>query len=183
VWQDQRDGQWDLYAQRFFRTGIADPAWPIDGRAISTANLDQVNHTVVPDGAGGAIVAWQDNRTAAGPFGDDGEIFAQAIKGSGQLGDPPVGVPFEPASAFDLGSMNPLRAGPVTMHFTLPSASSAMLEVFDVAGRRVAAREVGSLGAGTHAVNLGSEWALPGVYFVRLSQERLTTVRKIVLLR
>jgi hypothetical protein len=184
VWQDQRNGQWDLYAHRFFRTGVADPAWPIDGRAISTANRDQVNHTLVPDGTGGVIVAWQDDRTNAGPFGDDGEIFAQAIKGIGQLGDPPVGVPLETSFDFDLRSTNPLLAGAVTIRFTLPSASPALLEVFNVAGRRVAGREVGSLGAGTHVVNLGSGWkAVPGVYFVQLSQERLTTVRKIVLLR
>ena len=38
--------------------------------------------------------------------------------------------------------------------FTLPSAESARLELIDVAGRRVASRDVGALGAGQHAVNL-----------------------------
>jgi hypothetical protein len=181
VWLDQRDGTWNIYGQRFFRTGIVDPAWPVDGRAITTANKNQVGHTVIADGAGGAILAWQDNRTEAGEFGDDGEIFAQAIKGSGQLGDPPVSVPGDATFDFALRSANPLRSGAMLVRFTLPSSTPASLEVFNVAGRRVAGREVS--GAGAHALDLGTGWnAVPGVYFVRLSQGPLASVRRIILL-
>jgi hypothetical protein len=65
---------------------------------------------------------------------------------------------------------------------TLPDASPARLEVLDVGGRRVFARDVGALGPGSHLVNLASGQALaPGVYLLRLSQGgRARTVRAVV---
>jgi thiosulfate/3-mercaptopyruvate sulfurtransferase len=51
----------------------------------------------------------------------------------------------------------------------LPSAAPARLELIDVRGRAVAAREVG--GAGPHVVNLGEGLRLPaGIYMIRLVQ-------------
>jgi hypothetical protein len=59
----------------------------------------------------------------------------------------------------------------VRVSFALPTGEQAMLEIVDVAGRRAATREVGSLGAGRHTVDLGAERGLPaGVYFLRLTQ-------------
>ncbi len=60
----------------------------------------------------------------------------------------------------------------LTVTFTLPSAHPALLELMDVAGRRVAAREVGSLGPGRHEVRLGEPSRVPaGVYLVSLTQD------------
>ncbi len=55
--------------------------------------------------------------------------------------------------------------------FTLSSGAPARLEVVDVAGRRVALRDVGSLGVGQHAVTFteAARWR-PGIYLVRLTQ-------------
>jgi len=67
------------------------------------------------------------------------------------------------------------------VRFTLPKAAAAVLEMFDIAGRRVIAREVGTLGAGPHAIDLAAERrGIPGVYFLRLTQGPLTRVRRIV---
>lgn len=55
--------------------------------------------------------------------------------------------------------------------FSLPSSGSARLELYDVAGRLRAAREVGDLGPGPHRVRLAVEGALAaGIYTVRLVQ-------------
>jgi len=55
--------------------------------------------------------------------------------------------------------------------FALPSEAAARLELLDVSGRRVRAREVGSLGAGRHRVNLAEgRRVTPGLYWVRLTQ-------------
>lgn len=59
----------------------------------------------------------------------------------------------------------------MTVSFALSSAAPASLELVDVAGRRMLAREVGSLGAGSHRVELATAGQLPaGLYFLRLSQ-------------
>ena len=61
-------------------------------------------------------------------------------------------------------------AGP-RVEFTLRDASPARLELLDVAGRRLLARPVGSLGPGTHALDLSEGGALKsGIYFARLLQ-------------
>jgi hypothetical protein len=66
---------------------------------------------------------------------------------------------------------NPTRASDLNVVFALPTAATAKLELVDISGRRVASREVGSLGAGRHKVNLTEGRRLaPGLYWVRLAQ-------------
>jgi hypothetical protein len=66
---------------------------------------------------------------------------------------------------------NPVMGSGLNVSFTLPGPAPARLELFDVAGRLVRARDVGELGAGHHEVDLGGGEALPaGLYLVRLTQ-------------
>ena len=78
-------------------------------------------------------------------------------------------------------SPNPTR-GTFRVEFSLDGSERATLELLDVAGRRMAVREVGDLGAGRHQV----EWKerLPaGIYLVRLAQGRRAQVMKAVVVR
>jgi hypothetical protein len=61
------------------------------------------------------------------------------------------------------------RAEPsIVLELAQASASTA-IDVFDVRGRRVSARDAGSLEAGTHVIALGTAMSLrPGLYFVRV---------------
>jgi hypothetical protein len=66
--------------------------------------------------------------------------------------------------------------------FTLADDSPATVEVFAVNGRRVLAREVGSLGAGDHVLDVAREADMhPGVYWIRLTQAGASLTRKGVL--
>jgi hypothetical protein len=68
--------------------------------------------------------------------------------------------------------------------FALPGNAPARLELLDVAGRRVALREVGTLGAGRHEVDLSDGRALdPGLYFLRLTQGRETRTTRVTMLQ
>ena len=79
-----------------------------------------------------------------------------------------------------------VRPNPATQElavaFSLPDASPARLEAFDLAGRRVVAREVGPLGGGNHEVRLGEGRTLaPGVYLLRLTRgERVLKARAVI---
>ncbi|MEP7026978.1 MAG: T9SS type A sorting domain-containing protein [Candidatus Eisenbacteria bacterium] len=184
TWHDLEDLEADLFAQHVTAGGAVDPAWPADGRALSTAGLRQVSPTIVADGAGGAVLAWEDGRNGTGEFGDS-DIYAQGVKANGQLGDAPVGVSGDRALglALESPSPNPSRVGAMIVRFTLPTDAAANLELFDVAGRRVVSREVGSLGAGHHAVDLATERRpAAGVYFVRLQQGPGARTRRFVVL-
>ncbi len=184
TWNDIVDPEADLYAQHVLGTGAVDPAWPVNGRALSTAGLRQFLPAIVSDGAGGAVVAWEDRRSA-GEGGEDGDIYAQRVKANGQLGEAPVDVQEDARSGLALAAPtpNPSRTGALLVRFTLPSDAAASLELFDVAGRRVVARDVGSLGAGAHTVDLtAGKRPAAGIYFVRLRQDDGLRVRRLVVL-
>ena len=61
TWVDYRNGTADIYAQRVNAAGA--PQWTADGVALCTAASDQSSPTIVSDGAGGAIVTWEDSRS------------------------------------------------------------------------------------------------------------------------
>lgn len=90
----------------------------------------------------------------------------------------------EAAAEFALrgSTPNPARPSNLTIGFSLPTGMRATLELFDLSGRRVAAREVGRLGPGAHRVNLAEGRALrAGVYLVRLVQgDRSRSIKAIV---
>lgn len=82
TWHDFRDvfnTGLDIYAQHVLASGVVDRAWPLNGRALCVEAHDQFNPTVISDGAGGAIVAWDDRRELAV------HPFAQHVLASGQV--------------------------------------------------------------------------------------------------
>ena len=89
------------------------------------------------------------------------------------------------AAEFALGGVSPNPAArDLAVAFSLPDAAPARLEAFDLAGRRVAAREVGPLGGGSHEVRLGEGRSLaPGVYLLRLTRGARTLTARAVIVR
>lgn len=79
-WQDFRNGQNnpDIYAQRINASGVVQ--WTANGVAICNAANEQFSASIVSDGAGGAILSWQDSRT---PLNTD--IYAQRIDAAGAV--------------------------------------------------------------------------------------------------
>jgi len=73
TWQDQRSGDWDVYAQRV--DSIGNMLWTADGVAVCTAGDNQETPAITTDGRGGAIIAWQDDRAGAA----DANIYAQRV--------------------------------------------------------------------------------------------------------
>lgn len=95
-------------------------------------------------------------------------------------GEPPVTAVEPGAASFALRGFlgNPARAN-TPVEFTLPDGAPANLEAFDLAGRLIARREVGSLGAGVHRVELSELRAVePGLVFVRLVRDGRTLVAR-----
>lgn len=95
----------------------------------------------------------------------------------------PVSVPGGSPVAFGLAQLpNPARGGRVSVRFTLSSGTPAVLGLFDLNGRRLAAHDVGKLGAGAHTLELSERPITPGIYFVCLKQgPNVSTARVAVL--
>jgi hypothetical protein len=185
TWEDERNDEGDIFAQHVTIGGAVDPAWPAAGRAVCTAGRFQVLPAIVSDGAGGAVIAWDDHRNGFGGYGEDDDIYVQHVRGNGQLGEDPLDVSAGggPGLALESPIPNPTRTGAMIVRFTLPTDATASLELFDVAGRRIIARDVGALGAGLHAVDLtAGRRPAAGIYFVRLRQGDGARAQRIIVL-
>lgn len=77
AWWDWRGADDDIYAQRLNSLGA--PQWTTNGVAVSTASYPQLDITMIPDGFGGAVLAWDDYRDGSG-YSD---VYAQRINSSG----------------------------------------------------------------------------------------------------
>jgi VCBS repeat protein len=88
-------------------------------------------------------------------------------------------------AAFALGGASPNPAhGVWSVAFSLPGTGPARLEVIDLAGRIVAAREVGRLGEGSHVLALRETNSISaGVYFLRLTRGGETKLAKVCAIR
>ncbi|MBI5215027.1 MAG: T9SS type A sorting domain-containing protein [Ignavibacteriae bacterium] len=87
VWQDQRSGNYDIYAQKF--TGLGQAMWSSGGEVVIQMNGDQVNPSVISDGLGGAIITWTDFRSESGTS----DVFCQRLLSDGRLAWVREGVP------------------------------------------------------------------------------------------
>jgi hypothetical protein len=100
----------------------------------------------------------------------------------------PTAVDEAPRFALELDSNvpNPF-SGTTSLRFRLPVEGEVRMELFDVTGKRVASRNLGSLAAGEHIVSLESRTEgrpLPsGVYFCRVTASGETATRKVTIAR
>lgn len=76
TWQDYRSSVYRVYAQRISSAGAAQ--WSADGIRVCTEVFGQTSPQLTGDGSGGAIIAWQDSRSAEG-------VYAQRVSSAGAL--------------------------------------------------------------------------------------------------
>jgi DNA-binding beta-propeller fold protein YncE len=126
-----------------------------------------------------------------GPAGSYYKLSAVDVNGNeggcalltpGGTVDAPAGSP----AVFALEGVqpNPTRGDRLRVAFALPGAAPARLELLDVSGRRVVAREVGALGAGRHVLDLATgRRPAPGLYLVRLTQGADVRVARVAVLK
>lgn len=103
------------------------------------------------------------------------------ILGSGGTTDVPAGGDAPPALSLRALGGNPVRGTPA-LRLTLPEASPARLEVFDVLGRTVWSRTF-ALGAGTHTVTIDARPVAAGLYFARVTQRGHAAGARLVVTR
>ena len=76
VWEDWRNGNQDVYAQRI--DGNGNPVWAPNGVPVYQGDGDQYDPFLATDSAGGAIYAWWDISMP------DWNVFAQRLNAAGQ---------------------------------------------------------------------------------------------------
>jgi hypothetical protein len=245
----------DLYAQHVTSSGTIAPGWKPDGVSLCKFSSED-GPEAVSDGMGRMIVTWEDLRTGSSDIyaqrlGDDfptptllslvrvdaepgrvtltwnggstslreAQVYRRATNSdwillgatqnadgllvfedravgegryayrlgyadeTGEVHTPEVWVLVPSGHVLSLAGFSPNPAvGEPMVSFTMASDEPATLEVFDVSGRTVLAREVGSLGPGRHVLAIGRETRfVGGVYWVRLTQNgRALTAKGLV---
>lgn len=141
----------------------------------------------IPHTASSVTIVWRLGATSGSAAenwqGSDDESWA-IDRLAVDVRSPASGVPGgDAAGGFSLGAPwpNPSRGGSLNIGFSLASGSSATLNLFDVTGRRVWSREVGSLGAGPHALQFATSELARGAYFLQLAQGPDLARRRIIL--
>ena len=183
AWYDARDAAtaYDIYAQRITGQGAVADGWPANGAALCVASGDQTLPLPVPDGSGGALVAWSDYRVYA-------DVYAQHVSGSGGVGEPgavvSVGTPGPSPLALGPVFPNPLTGRTLTVTLSLPDAAPAELSLTDLQGRRLARASVPAGALGSIAIRFKTPDGLsPGVYLIRLGQAGRVVSRRLSILR
>ena len=107
------------------------------------------------------------------------EAFSiEAVVGVGDRGTAPLALAIRGATP------NPAAHGRLWVEFALRDGSPARLELMDVAGRVLTSKQVGTLGPGTHTLDLAEDGALrPGIYFLRLTQGGSEARTRVAVLR
>ncbi|MGH7731506.1 MAG: Ig-like domain-containing protein [Candidatus Eiseniibacteriota bacterium] len=97
-------------------------------------------------------------------------------------GSIPVAVGDPPGAGFAIHRVHPTPSrGAIHVELSLADARPARLELIDVAGRRVASRDLGPVGPGRRRVDLAAGLG-SGIYIIRLTQgERSRTAKAVVL--
>jgi len=184
----------------------AGPEYPnaVKEWCINTAVVDPFKHSVLAGAEDGKLYRWDLDTnsfpevvtltaglgeaytpTVAGP---DGQVYAINNAILFAVGATTVGVrPPATAAALELAPARPNPfARATSLRYRLAHEARVALEVLDLAGRRVALLENGTIPAGEHAARWDGRDArgarcAAGLYLVRLSDDRSATSRKVLL--
>jgi hypothetical protein len=135
------------------------------------------NHAAVYDSRRDRIVMFENAYLWALELSPTGRARAE----SRDLASSPASIE-EPSPELGLRTQSPALGRSVThAEVILPDAAPASLQLFDLAGRRIWSREVGSLGRGAHPIDVAAgEHLAAGIYLLRLTHGASTLSAKVV---
>ena len=206
-WSDARDADVNVYTARYpplsqptlvtFANAIALPhqvslAWQAQGGAALTGDVQRrlpggvwatLTPPVVADVSG--RMPYLDASVSPGTSYEYQLIITQPPASAGWVTcSVAVDVPLEVQHLV----LGPARPNPtqtdIIVSFSLPTNAPATLQILDLSGRKLYAREVGSLGPGSLTLNLGTNVNLrSGIYFLRLAQSGQEATSRISVIR
>jgi hypothetical protein len=176
AWSDFRDAQPTVRVRWLLANGVPDPAEDAAGRIVSPPGVGNVIG-ILPDGAGGAHVAWWINLSGETFVGLQNRL-TRAERSTNVGVHPRVG---PGALALRSPLPNPAR-GAVRFEVWLPHDARAQFALFDLAGRLH--RSTTLTGAGPHTIQFEDLGTLAsGLYYGQLVQGRDRREQRLVIVR
>jgi hypothetical protein len=170
VWQDARNGEFDLFAQHIHATGVVMPGWEPDGVAICTDPTLQQWPGLLRLDSGRVLATWTDSRSGVT------QVYATLLPEDAAV----TGASGIPAGTFAVRALsNPASDA---IEFSLSSAGSANVELalVDLSGRVVQRRSLAGPLAGT-SVRFDTAALPPGLYFARATRAGVSTSTRVSL--
>jgi hypothetical protein len=176
-WQDNRNGNTDLYVQKVYREGTI--MWTENGVAVSTAPLSQITQTICDDGNGGAIIAWSDARHGAFLY-----IYGQGVDSEGNLGGTTSVDEEVLTNDFKLSQNYPNPFNPGTsIQYAISGRQFVSLKVYDVLGKEIARLVDEYRSEGNYEVTFDASNLASGIYFYKLQAGSFNESKKMILMK
>ncbi|MGB5847067.1 MAG: T9SS type A sorting domain-containing protein, partial [Ignavibacteriaceae bacterium] len=175
TWTDDRNGDLDIYAQRYSSDGSA-----LGNNYMATNISDSVQEgSNVKLWNGRIYNAWVDNRAASTGY----DIWANVLGWNN-----PVGVEDEETleipSAFSLDQNYPNPFNPSTnIRYSIPQSSNVVIKVFDILGNEIETLVNEEKAVGTYEITWYAENLPSGVYFYQLRGGSFVETKKMVLMK
>jgi hypothetical protein len=171
VWEDNRDGSWEIYYKRSTDTGVN---WGADTRLTNATAYSEYPSVAV---SGSVVhVVWHDER--------DGnyEIYHKRNPTGNPVGI--KNISSEIPSSYSLSQNYPNPFNPSTkIKFQVPSSKFVKLIVFDILGKEVATLVNESLQPGTYETTFDASNLASGIYFYRLQSENFVETRRMLMVK
>lgn len=171
VWQDFRDGDWEIYYKRSTDSGTS---WGGDTRLTNNSSYSELPSVSV---SGSAVhVLWSDNR--------DGnlEIYYKRNPNGNVTGIENINS--ELPTAFELSQNYPNPFNPVTtIQYSIPQRSNVTLKVYDVLGKEIAVLVNEEKDRGVYTAGFDGTGLASGMYLYRLKAGSFVETKKMILLR
>jgi len=171
VWQDNRDGNTEIYNKRSLDGGTS---FGVDLR-LTNATLASELPSVAVSGSNVHVV-WQDQR--------DGnlEIYYKRDPNGNIVAINNINTSI--TNAYSLSQNYPNPFNPSTrIKFALPKTSFAKLVIYDMLGKELETLISEQLNAGTYEADWSAEKFSSGVYFYKLLTEEFVEIKKMVLMK
>lgn len=184
--------EWDVVSPRVRALALVDSILYVGGSFASVGGQERICLSGVDTTTGVATewspgtdgLVWSLLSFGEGLYAGGGFSRAGGMPASGLAAFIRAPVPSLRANSLELSPCipNPVRTD-AQLRFTLASAASATLSIYDLQGRCVAHPLTGqSLSAGQHAVRVATRGWPPGVYLCQLEASGQTVARKMVIL-
>jgi len=171
VWDDNRDGNYEIYYKRSTDGGIS---WGTDTRLTNNAAVSM--HPFITSSSSAVHVIWFDNR--------DGnyEIYYKRNPTGNVTGIENIGS--ELLEKFNLKQNYPNPFNPSTsIQYAISNRQFVSLKVYDVLGNEIATLVNEEKPAGNYEVNFNALRLSSGIYFYKLQAGSFVETKKMILMR
>lgn len=162
---------WDTDASLNVYQRAAPPGWRDFHEIHTEQSITWFKDVGLAPADDGAVLFWSQVRDRIG-------LFARRFTSLGEVTEVP-----DPVTPLALRSLHFVPGSGVRASLALQAGSSARIDLFDVAGRRVASQALGAAGGTADVVLAGTGGLHSGLYFARITSGRQTLGGKVAVAR